>query len=316
MRKSDSVPRRDRRFRPDGLGDALTLEPRRLLSGGALHAVRAPARAQRVAPATMINREYAAFLSDFRRVEQSYIAALNDQAAGTTTVTANLVQPYLSGGSQVVVDNASVFGPNGSFAAPVTATVTISGVPNGAYLTLVGRSGNTLIVDPAASSAVNLAASGVALTASVPATAQSSAAALFPTFIVNRANQMAINLVIYFNGLPQKLPYYNAPPRTPNQRGAIQNYVYSSISGGGATNLVGALTAIPLPATAGADLQIYDASVASAVEQSRLQVQNGVSQIFSGKLKISIQAPSNRLGIAANSGASAGGTSTPTTTGA
>lgn len=260
----------------------------------------------------MINREYAAFLADFRRIEQAYIAALNDQAAGTTTVSANLVQPYISGGSQAVVDNASVFGPNGAFSAPVTAAVTVSGIANGAYLTLVGRSSNTLVVDPTSSSAVSLTPPNVALTASVPATSQTSAAALFPTFVVNRANQMAINLVIYFNGLPQKLPYFNAPPRTPNQRGAIQNYVYSSIAGGSATDLVGALNSIPLPTTAGADLQIYDASVASAVEQSRLQVQNGVTQVFSGRLKVPIEAPNNRLGISANSGASA---STTTTTG-
>ena len=76
MSRSDSVPRRDRRFRPEGLGDASALEARRLLSGGALHAHRAPARAQRVAPAAMINREYAAFLADFRRVEQSYVDRL------------------------------------------------------------------------------------------------------------------------------------------------------------------------------------------------------------------------------------------------
>ena len=54
----------------------------------------------------------------------------------------------------------------------------------------------------------------------------------------------------------------------------------------------------------------------SAVEQSRLQVQNGVTQIFNGRLKVPIQAPNNRLGLAANTGAGAGGTSTATTTGA
>jgi hypothetical protein len=296
-----------------GAGDALALEARRLLSGGAVHALRAHAQAsRRVPPAAKINGEYASFLADFRKVEQAYIAALNDQAAGVTNVSANLVQPYISGGSQAVVDNASVFGPNGAFSSPITATVTVSGVANGAFLTLVGRNGNTLIVDPSSSSAVSLSGSGVALSASVPATAQTSAAAIFPTYITNRANLMAINLVSYFNGLPQKLPYFNAPPRTPNQRGAIQNYVYSSIMGGGSTNLVGSLGAIPLPATAGADLQIYDASVASAVEQSRLQLQNGVTQVFNGRLKVPIQAPNNRLGIDAHTGAGIDSTTTTT----
>jgi hypothetical protein len=298
-----------------GSGDALALEARRLLSGGAMHALRAQARAsRRVPPAAKINSEYASFLADFRKVEQAYVASLNDQAAGTTTVSANLVQPYVSGGSQAVVDDASVFGPNGTFSSPITATVTVSGVANGAFLTLVGRSGNTLIVDPTSSSAVSLSGAGVALTAAVPASAQTSAAAIFPTYITNRANLMAINLVSYFNGLPQKLPYFNAPPRTPNQRGAIQNYVYSSIMGSGSTNLVGSLGAIPLPATAGSDLQIYDASVAIAVEQSRIQVQNGVTLVFSGRQKVPIQAPNSRLGIAANTGAGVGATTTGTTT--
>jgi hypothetical protein len=285
-----------------------------MLLSGALHPVRAQARPQRVAPAAMINREYEAFLADFRRVEQAYVASLNEQSTGTTTVSSSLVQPYVSGGSQAVVENASVFGANGPFTAPVTASVSVSGVPNGAFLSLVGRNGNTLIIDPTASSPVSLP-SGATLTASVPSTAQTSAAAVFPTFITNRANQMAINLVIYFNGLPQKLPYFNTPPRTPNQRGAIQKFVYSSITGSGTTNLVGALTSIPLPTTAGSDLQIYDAAVSSAVEQSRLQVQNGVTQIFNGRLKVPIQAPNNRLGIAANSGGGAGGASTGASTG-
>ena len=84
-------------------GDALALEARRLLSGGAIHALRVQALAsRRVPPAAKINSEYASFLADFRKVEQAYIASLNDQATGTTTVSANLIQPYVSGGSPAV----------------------------------------------------------------------------------------------------------------------------------------------------------------------------------------------------------------------
>ena len=81
-----------------------------------------------------------------------------------------------------------------------------------------------------------------------------SAAGIFPSFIINRTNQMAIDLVQYFNSLPLKLPYFNTPPHTPNNRGAIQNYVYGSVAGGG-TSLQQSLLAIPLPTTAGSDLE-------------------------------------------------------------
>ena len=88
---------------------------------------------------------------------------------------------------------------------------------------------------------------------------------------------MAIDLVQYFNSLPLKLPYFNTPPHTPNNRGAIQKYVYDSVAGSGssststtgtssaqgisafpgvgATSLQQLLLAIPLPTTTGSDLQ-------------------------------------------------------------
>ena len=65
--------------------------------------------------------------------------------------------------------------------------------------------------------------------------AQTSAAGIFPSYIINRTNQMAIDLVQYFNSLPLKLPYFNTPPHTPNSRGAIQNYVYNSVAGAAST---------------------------------------------------------------------------------
>jgi len=74
----------------------------------------------------------------------------------------------------------------------------------------------------------------------------SSAASIFPSFIINRTNQMVIDLVRYFNSLPLKLPYFNTPPHTPNNRGAIQNYVYGSVAGGGTTSLATIAAGDPL----------------------------------------------------------------------
>ena len=119
----------------------------------------------------------------------------------------------------MVVENASLFGPIGTFTTPVVATATIAGIPNGAEYVFTGRSDvNTLIVNPGQSSQVPLTPPGVALTATVPSTSQTSAAAIFPSFIVNRTNEMAISLVQYFNGLPVKLPKFNNPPHTPINR--------------------------------------------------------------------------------------------------
>ena len=106
---------------------------------------------------------------------------------------------------------------------------------------------------------------------------------------------MAIDLVQYFNGLPLKLPYFNTPPHTPNNRGAIQNYVYDAVASGG-TSLQQSLLAIPLPTTAGSDLEIYNKTVASAIAQSHTQTLNGVSEIYAGQLRVAITSPNNRYG--------------------
>lgn len=161
-----------------------------------------------------------------------------------------------------------------------------------------------MILDPSQLPQVSLNA-GVQLVANVPTTPQSSAAAIFPSYIANRTAQMAISLVSYFNSLPHRLPYFNTPPHTPNQRGAIQAYVYQQITGVAATSLAGSLSAITLPTTAESDLKIYDAAVAAAVEQSRLITHNGVRQVYAGKLRVPAPAPANRLGILANNGSRA-----------
>ena len=129
---------------------------------------------------------------------------------------------------------------------------------------------------------------------------------------------MAIDLVQYFNNLPLKLPYFNAPPHTPNNRGAIQNYVYNSVAGAtssgqsststgaqgveslpgiGATSLQQLLLAITLPTTTGSDLSIYYATVASAIQQSLTQTLNGVAQIYAGHIRVNAPIPNNRYGV-------------------
>ena len=257
--------------------------------------------ALRVTPTAEINAQFAAFLADFVLVEEAYVQSIVNGSTSTITVTANLTAPYTYPSTQMQVDNAAVFGPNGVFTTPVNASASLGGVPVGASYVLTGRSGNTLIINTATSSNSNLA-QGATLTASVQSTSQTSAASIFPSFITNRTQQMAINLVNYFNSLPLRLPYFNAPPHTPNQRGAIQKYVYNQIAGNGLTtpSLQQSLSAITLPTTAGADLTIYNAAVASAVES--------VAPAGSGRDQPNLcraaedlaPAPANRLGIIAN----------------
>jgi hypothetical protein len=107
---------------------------------------------------------------------------------------------------------------------------------------------------------------------------------------------MAIDLVQYFNGLPLKLPYFNTPPHTPNNRGAIQNYVYGAVAGGGTTSLLQSLLAIPLPTSDGSPVDIYNETVMAAIEQSRIQTLNGVSEVYAHQLRVAITSPNNRYG--------------------
>ena len=87
----------------------------------------------------------------------------------------------------------------------------------------------------------------VVSSANVPGIAQSSTAAVFPTTSPIAQRQMAINLIVYFNGFPIKLPAFNAPPHTPIQRGAIQSYVYQQVAEASPTSIVDSLLTIPCP---------------------------------------------------------------------
>ena len=228
---------------------------------------------------------------------------------------------YTPPSAVIQVDNAAVFGPEGVFTPQVIANAVIGTVSLGQF-TLSGSSGNNLIVDTTQSANVQLPV-GTVLTASVPTSAQSSAASIFPSYITDSTIQMAINLVRYFNRLPIKLPPENAPPHTPVQRGAIQTFVYESIAamngtslyqytnGSSPPSLQQLLLEIPLPTTTGSDLQIYKAAVTSAIAESHQQLKDGITQIFNRTLLVSAQPPANRLGENFNSstGSSSSGSS-------
>jgi hypothetical protein len=338
-------PRSDRRFRP-GIAEAnaggVPLDQRLLLSGvGKLdlhpeqsrarvedsakraphHAKAGPAHYQRLTPTEKINAEYNAFLTAFNQQLDFYVASLNETSTGSTTVSATVTTAYAAGSPIIEVSDASVFGPAGPFSTPVLASATIGSAPPIGSFTLTGSSGNSLTINVADSSFIPLTV-GTVLTATVPVSASTSAASIFPSYITNSTIQMATSLVVYFNNLPLKLPQQNGPPHTPTQHGAIQKYVYASIAGNGTlyVSLQKSLLAIPLPTTPGSDLSIYMAAVASAVAQSRQQVLGGIEQIYAGTLLISANAPANRLGETFNSsttGSSAtstsGGTSSSST---
>ncbi len=338
----------DRRLRPALSGDAqgvVELEPRLLLSATAEPAssaahlaaqVRHQARLElqhekkanphkRLTPNQKLNAEYAAFTAGFVKVLNDYVQSIDEQSTNLVTATTTVTSTYTPPSSVIQVDNAAAFGPEGSFSPPIVAQAVFGTVSLG-NVSLSGSSGNELIVNPASPLTVTLPANTV-LTASVSTNAQTSAASIFPTYIVDSTIQMAISLVEYFNRLPIKLPPENTPPHTPVQRGAIQGYVYDSIAavstsslyqytnGSVPPSLQQLLLEIPLPTTPGSDLQIYKAAVMSAIAESHQQVKDGVTQIFNRTLLVGAQPPANRLGENFNSstgGSSSAGSSSST----
>jgi hypothetical protein len=206
------------------------------------------------------------------------------------------------------VADAGVFGPEGEFPSPVTATAMIGAVPVGTF-TLTGSFGNQLAVDTTQSSAVSLA-SETTLTATVTTSAATSAQAIFPNYITTSTQQLAVNLVAYFNSLPIKLPRMYAPPHQSQRSGALQQYVFQQVAGPESTSLQKSLLAVALPTTPGADLEIYDAAVKAALDASRTQLLSGVQQIFAGKLPvipINASTTSSSTSTAGTSSSSTGG---------
>jgi hypothetical protein len=331
-----SRQRAERRLRPcvDDAGQGSgSLDRRVLLSGGArlleavehkaaLHAASSRAKhrdttaqaTKRLTPIQEINSVYTQFQQGFNTQLDSYVASLSESSTGTTTVTAVVTSAYTAGSATMEVDDASVFGPSGAFPSPVLATASIGTAPPFGQFTLTGRSGNTLTLDLSNSTSVNLQI-GTVLTATVSTSASSSAASIFPSYITNSTVLMAITLVKYFNSLPVVLPKENAPPHTPDQHGAIQKYVYQTLASTNANSLQTLLLGITLPTTPGSDLDIYNAAVASALQFSRLQLIDGISQIYSRNLLISATAPANRLGETFNTGTGSSTGSTTSTSG-
>ena len=297
-----------------GSESGLELESRVLLSGrgtAAEHAKAAVTRVthvtrvtpatraetRRTTPAEEITTQYNNFANDFAGIVQDYVTSINEQSTGSVSVSATVQQAYTSGGSSIVVNNASSFFPNGS-TTPVTAQATQGSFVVGSFY-LTGYSGNTLYVSPSLSTPSDLSV-GAVLTATLTTTSQSSSAGILPSYIINRSEAMAIDLVQYFNSLPLRLPWLNVPPHTPNNRGAIQTYVYDAIVGSSPTSLQNSLLAIPLPTTGGSDLKIYNATVAYAIQQSLSQTLNGVSEVYAGTLKVAAAIPNNRYGASAS----------------
>jgi hypothetical protein len=315
------------RYRPEiGLsGHAAAILDRRLLPSGAMAAVllhgqvaadaarafahvRHPARShpapKRVGPAQEINSQYAAFLAAFRRIEAFYVESLSQQSTGTVPVSATVTAPYAAGSPVMQVDNAAVFGPQGTFPTPLTATALVGTTPIGQFV-LKGSSGNQLIVNVSLSSPIPLNV-GTVLTANVPTSAASSAAMIFPSYISASTNQLAVKLVRYFNSLPFKLPRKFAFPHESQQTGAIQQLVFEEIAGSASTSLMQVLLAIPLPTTPDGDLQIYDAAVNTAVNWSRINLLDSVQQVFAGTLPVVPKNLSGGTAAASGSGATSG----------
>jgi hypothetical protein len=325
-------PRRNRnrrRFRPVVAGSnagATVLDSRLLLSRGlalevhpahpAITIVHPAAQAKghakahhaplRVGPTQEINQQFAAFLVGFRRQEEAYIRSLTSQSTGMIPVSATVTAPYAAGSPVIQVDDAAVFGPSGTFSSPIPATAVVGTTPIGQF-TLKGSSGNQLILDLSKSDFIPLNV-GTTLSATVPVSAASAAGAIFPSYITASTTQLAINLVQYFNSLPIPLPRKYARPHQNPQAGAIPTYVYQLIAGSGAGSLKNVLLAIPLPATPGPDLQIYDAAVNAAVATTHLNVVAGVEQIFAGKLQIPPSNAGSGTSTTSGTGTTAGST--------
>jgi hypothetical protein len=333
MRHTQHRRRRSLRFCPAGDG-GMILDRRLLLSGDAAvaahvahHAAHARplahhvprssppiSAAGRTTPAEQINKQYAIFLQNFQTVASSYVQALGQQSTGTVTATTTLTSAYLAGSGSMDVEDAAVFGPEGTYTTAVIATASVGSVPVGTF-TIIGSSGNVLAINTTQSSAVSLAA-GTILTAQVTSSASTSAAVIFPSYITASTQALAVNLISYFDSLPFKLPRKWAPPHYPQSGGALQQYVEQVLVGPSATSLEQSLLAVALPTTVGADLQIYSNTILTVVNTSRLNMLNGVEQIFAKKLPV---IPSNYaggvLGSTTGTSSTSGTTGTTGTTG-
>ena len=239
---------------------------------------------KRLTPVQEINSQFATFLAQFRQVENYYVASINEQSTGTASVSTQVQTAYAAGSPVMEVDDASVFGPEGTYTTPVTATASVGSVTIGTF-SLIGSSGNQLVVNPSDSSFIPLNP-GTVISATVPTTAVTNAATIFPSYITNSTIQLGVILVQYFNNVPFALPNKSTPPHTSTQEGAIQELTYLEIAGAATTSLKNSLLAITLPTSPGSSLKIYDSAVNVTVNASRLKVLEGVRQIYAGNIQV------------------------------
>jgi hypothetical protein len=252
----------------------------------AQHAARSDAAhktSSRTTPAQQIDKQYALFLTNFQTVLDSYVQSLTQQSTGVVSVSTTLTAPYLAGTASMQVANGSLFS-SATPSAPVTAFAIVGTTTVGTF-SVIGTSGNVLAIDTTAFPAISLA-NGTTLSATVPTSASSAAATIFPGYIISSTNQLAVNLVSYFNNLPFKLPRMFAFPHQSQRTGALQQYVYQIVAGTGPDSLRTILLAVALPATPGGDLQIYQSTIETAVNASRTEMLSGVQQIFAGKMQV------------------------------
>jgi hypothetical protein len=87
------------------------------------------------------------------------------------------------------------------------------------------------------------------------------------------------------------------------------------VAGGGSSSLQQVLLAITLPTTPGADLQIYDAAVNTAVNASRLRILDGVQQLFANKYQLPKMTSFGGTGTSSGSTTSSTSSSTGTSSG-
>ena len=96
---------------------------------------KAEAAPKRLTPIQEINAQYSAFQAGFEQQLANYVATLNESSTGSVTVSATVTAAYTAGSPLIQVNDASVFGPPGRFAAPVPA-------PSGMFwTTMPGRPG-------------------------------------------------------------------------------------------------------------------------------------------------------------------------------
>jgi hypothetical protein len=296
---------RNRRFRP-GAWDAL--EERVVLSSFGWHeplhrvalgarartpaanrttpaprTVQAPAARALQTPRVAIDQQYAAFLADITRAARLYFQDLQLGAVRSQPVALVLVSPYAPGDGVFDVGRVDFPPPTPEAPLPVAAVL-----PDGtARLYQATGAGAGFLTGV---QAVNPALDGP-LPAGTPLEAQvpfdpavvGDVAGQYRNYVGQRTLTLSRDLVTYFNRLPVQLPKRPGPYHTHRPRNAIQQFLYNRIIGSPSSSLSLTLLSTPLPASTGTSVELYVATVSTAIENSRQEVTEGVRLLFSGQ---------------------------------